>query len=55
MSEVTPEIIRKAWVALGDGRALDAVVDTSPNVSTNRVYRLLLGDGGCRRPQRTNR
>jgi len=47
VSEVAPEIIRKAWVALGDGRVLDAVVDASPNVSTNRVYRVLLGDGGC--------
>lgn len=47
MSEAPPEIVRKAWVALGDGRDLHEVVDASPNVSTNRVYRLLLGEGPC--------
>ena len=31
----------------GDERELGEVVDASPNVSTNRVYRLLLGDGTC--------
>ena len=47
MSEAVPEIIRKAWVALGEGRDLEGVADASPNVSTNRVYRLFLSDGSC--------
>ena len=47
MNEAAWEIVRKAWVALGDQRELREVVDASPNVSTNRVYRLLLGDGTC--------
>jgi len=44
---VAPEIIRKGWVALGDGRGLARVADASPNVSTNQVYRLFLDDGSC--------
>ncbi|MCH2173588.1 hypothetical protein MK489_22665 [Myxococcota bacterium] len=47
MSEEAPEIIRKGWVALGDGRSLEDVADASPNVSTNRVYRLFLDDRSC--------
>ena len=46
MNEAAWEIVRKAWVALGDDRELREVVGASPNVSTSRVYRLLLGEFG---------
>ncbi len=39
------EILRKAWVGLGDGRQIEAIWDASPGVSTNRVFRILLNDG----------
>lgn len=39
------EIVRKAWVGLGDGRQMEAIWDASPGVSTNRVFRVLLDDG----------
>ncbi len=39
------EAVRKAWVGLGDGRRLEAAWDTSPGVSTSRVFRVLLEDG----------
>ncbi len=38
--------ITAAWSAYGDARHLVRVVEVSANVSTNRVYRLHLDDGG---------
>jgi hypothetical protein len=37
--------LHAAWKQYGDRRDLTSVVDVSPNVSTNRVYRLELDDG----------
>lgn len=39
--------LTKAWAALGDHRTIRDVHDTSPRVSTNTVYRVLLDDGTC--------
>ena len=44
-SDLAAEIVRKAWVGLGDGRRMEALWDASPGVSTNRVFRVLLEDG----------
>ena len=40
----TPTIIPEGWLAYGDPRALLEVEEISAAVSTNRVYRLILGD-----------
>lgn len=40
-----PEVIQKAWEMYGDRRPLVQVEDISADVSTNKVYRVLLGDG----------
>ncbi len=37
--------MRAMWTALRDPRTVEAVVEVSANVSTNRVYRLRLSDG----------
>lgn len=39
------EALSKAWTAFGDERSIVAVNDTSPRVSTNTVYRVVLDDG----------
>jgi hypothetical protein len=39
-----PEILLAAWKAYGDWRKLTAIDEISANVSTNRVYRLVLSD-----------
>jgi hypothetical protein len=39
-----PEILLAAWEAFADRRTLSAIVEISANVSTNRVYRLILSD-----------
>lgn len=36
-----------AWTALDDPRSIRDVHDTSPRVSTNTVYRVVLADGSC--------
>ena len=41
------EIIRKAWIGLGDQRRAAEFRDASPAVSTNRVYRIVLEDDTC--------
>jgi len=38
--------LRDAWKTYGDPRAIATVVEVSAKVSTNRVYRLHLADGG---------
>jgi hypothetical protein len=38
-------VAHTAWAALGDPRSITGVEEASANVSTNRVYRLLLSDG----------
>ncbi len=40
-------IVVEAWEAFGDARAILHIEETSPGVSTNRVYRLQLEDGAC--------
>lgn len=40
-----PEVVLKAWAEYGDKRPLVKVEDISASVSTNKVYRVLLGDG----------
>lgn len=40
-----PDVILRAWEQYGDKRALVKVEDISASVSTNKVYRALLGDG----------
>jgi hypothetical protein len=42
---VSVELVRRAWVALGDGREAENYWDASPGVSSNRVYRVQLSDG----------
>jgi Ser/Thr protein kinase RdoA (MazF antagonist) len=42
---VVPAVILKAWQEYGDKRPLVKVADISATVSTNKVYRVLLGDG----------
>ncbi len=42
----TPDILAEGWDAWGDPRALAGVDEISATVSTNRVYRLRLEDGG---------
>ena len=42
---VSVELVRRAWVALGDGRKAENFWDASPGVSSNRVYRVQLSDG----------
>ncbi|MFM8856305.1 MAG: hypothetical protein ACKOI2_03695, partial [Actinomycetota bacterium] len=37
--------LQSAWTAYDDGRAIVSVLDTSPRVSTNTVYRIVLDDG----------
>jgi hypothetical protein len=39
-----PEILLAAWEAYGDRRTLESIEEISANVSTNRVYRLVLSD-----------
>jgi hypothetical protein len=39
-----PDILLAAWEAYGDWRKLTAIDEISANVSTNRVYRLVLSD-----------
>jgi hypothetical protein len=43
-ASLIPEIVAAAWRAYGDWRELLGVEEISANVSTNRVYRLLLSD-----------
>ncbi|MFZ9015601.1 MAG: hypothetical protein ACO23O_01250, partial [Ilumatobacteraceae bacterium] len=38
-------VLRSAWEAYGDPRAVAAIDELSAMVSTNRVYRLTLDDG----------
>lgn len=38
-------VARHAWATLGDPRAIVSVEEASANVSTNRVYRVVLDDG----------
>lgn len=40
-----PKVVLKAWEEYGDRRPLIKVEDISADVSTNKVYRVLLGDG----------
>ncbi len=40
-----PEAVHEAWLAWGDRRQIEACLDISATVSTNRVYRLRLSDG----------
>jgi hypothetical protein len=44
---VSIEIVRKAWVGLGDERRACEFRAASPAVSTNRVYRIVLEDATC--------
>jgi hypothetical protein len=39
-----PDILLAAWEAYADRRTLTAIEEISANVSTNRVYRLVLSD-----------
>lgn len=41
------QALTQAWAALGDSRTIRDVHDTSPRVSTNTVYRVVLDDGTC--------
>jgi len=40
-----PLVIERAWKEYGDFRRIAEVHDISANVSTNKVYRIVLGDG----------
>jgi hypothetical protein len=40
------DVVRAAWAELGDPRPIVEVHEISANVSTNRVYRVVLGDNG---------
>ncbi len=39
------DVVDRAWIELGDARAIRVVKEISANVSTNRVYRVTLDDG----------
>ena len=39
--------LHAAWAQYGDPRAITGIVEVSPHVSTNRVYRVELGDGSA--------
>lgn len=41
------EILRQAWADFGDPRRLSSIVEVSADVSTNRVYRLVLDNGSA--------
>ena len=45
--EVDPvEVVRTAWADLADSRRIAEIREISANVSTNRVYRVVLDDHG---------
>ena len=45
MRSSAPQLLAGAWNAIGFGQELGHVEEISANVSTNRVYRLVRGDG----------
>lgn len=44
MRELPSELVEEAWAAYGDPRSIQKVLEISAEVSTNRVYDLLLSD-----------
>ncbi len=43
--DAIPAVVTEGWLAYGDPRAIADVEEVSADVSTNRVYRLILADG----------